>query len=202
MSIESELQSELQETERKTYLAYFNDGISDLFAGLVVLSFGLGMLFGEATLFIFAWMPFILIWPFKRAVTYPRMGYVKFTPQRRRKLKRNWILLFVAGVFTLLLGVVSTLAFEGVVFNLREFMLQYGDLIVGVVMAIPFFLIGVLFEVGRFFGYSLLIIGGWALPYLVEVQSGLPVALSGGAIAFIGVGLLISFLSRYPLPSE
>jgi hypothetical protein len=108
----------------------------------------------------------------------------------------------VAGVISALLAIVAFLGLEGEVINLRDFMLQYGDLVVGVVMTTPFALIALLFEVGRFYGYSALIIGGWVLPYLVEVQSGLPVIVAGGTIALIGLGLLTRFLVNNPLPSE
>jgi hypothetical protein len=195
-------ETDLREAERKTYLSYFDDGIADIAGGLVVLLFGLGMVFGASTLFILSWMPTILFWPLKQVITFPRIGHVKFIPERQRKISRNMILLFIAGTLSLLLGIVAVLGTEGIVFNLRDFMMEYSLLLIGVVMAMAFALIAILFEVRRFFGYALLVFGGWLSSYLLEIEPGAPVAIAGGMIAVIGIVLLVRFVNKYPVPSE
>ena len=195
-------ESDLRDTERKTYLSYFDDGIADIAGGLTILLFGLGMVFDASTLFIFSWMPMILFWPLKQVITFPRIGYVKFVPERQRKISRNMILLIIAGTLSFLLGIVAFLGTEGVVFDLRDFMMEYSLLLLGAVMAMGFALIAILFEVRRFFGYAALIFGGWLSAYLFDIEPGPPVALAGGAIVLIGSTLLINFLIKYPARSE
>jgi hypothetical protein len=188
--------------ERKTYLSYFDDGIIDIVAGLPVLSFGLGMLFDADLLFVFTWLPAILFWPLKHAITSPRMGYVKFRPERRRKISKNLVLLFIAGTISLLMGVVVFLGFESQAFDLRELMLKYGLLVLGALMAGAFVLVSILFEIRRFMGYAALVFIGWLLPFLFSIGEGITVALAGGAISLIGLGILVQFLVNTPLPSD
>lgn len=196
------LNIDLKDAERKTYLSYFNDGIADILAGLPILSFGLGMVFDSSLFFILTGLPIILFGPLKQRITLPRMGYVKFSPERQRRISTSMVLLFVAGLIFLLLGIVAYLGVQGQAFNFRDFMMAYGLLIFGAVMASAFVLIAILFEVGRFFGYGALIFGAWLLAYLLEIEAGAPVATAGAAIVLIGLGFLARFLAKYPLPSE
>jgi hypothetical protein len=187
-------ESDLRDAERKNYLYYFEDGILDIIAGLPVLSFGLGMVFDATLLFIFTWLPMILYWPLKQVIALPRMGYVKFNPARRRKISKNMVLLLIAGTASLILGIAVNLGFENPLFNLREFMMKYSLLILGAVMASAFVLISILFELRRFFGYGVLVFMGWLVPFLFPIREGVPVALIGGLISLLGVGIMVRFL--------
>jgi len=195
-------ETDLRDAERKLYLSYFEDGIADMIAGLPILLFGLGMTFDASTFFIFAWMPIMLYWPLKQALTLPRMGHVKFSPARQRKISRNMVMLMLAGLMSLVLGIVAFLGTQGEVFNIRDFMMEYSPLVFGAVMAAAFVLVAILFESRRFFGYGAIVFGGWLAAYLLDINEGIPVAAAGGAIALIGLGILISFLVRHPLASE
>ena len=195
-------ESELKEAERKNYLSYFEDGIADTAAGLPVLSFGLAMVFDATLLFTFTWMPALLYLPLKQLITLPRMGYVKFNPERRRKISKSMVLMLSAGIAFLVLGVLAAGAFNGQIFNLEAFMRKYSPLVLGVVMASAFALIGALFELRRFLIYAALVLAAWAIPFLVPIREGLPVATAGALISLFGIGLLTRFLKRYPKPAE
>ena len=195
-------ESDLRNAERKNYLFYFEDGILDIIAGLPVLSFGLGMVFDATLLFIFTWLPIILYWPVKQAITLPRMGYVKFSPERQRRISKNMVLLLIDGSFFLLLGIFVALGFEGQMFNLRDFMMKYSLLILGAIMASAFLLISILFELKRFSGYGALVFAAWLTPFLFPIREGIPVALIGALISLIGVGFLVRFLINTTPPLE
>ena len=195
-------ETELKEAERRTYLSYFEDGIGDIVGGLVVLLFGLGMTFDSSTFFIFSWMPVMFFWPIKRAVTFPRIGYVRFRPERQRKISRNMILLLVAGSLSFLLGLLAFFGVEGNAFDLRALMLEYAPLVFGVVMAAAFVLVAALFEVARFYAYGAIVFLGWLAAYLFEINEGIPVAIAGGLISLAGFLLLVRFLNKYPVASE
>ena len=195
-------ETNLKDVERKAYLSYFEDGLADIFAGLPILIFGFGMVFDASLFFIFAGLPIVLFFPLKQAITLPRMGYVKFSPERRRKISKSMVLLLVAGTLSLLLGIVVFLGFERQAFNLRDFMMEYGLLVLGAVMASAFVLISIFFEVRRFMGYAALVFGGWLSAYLLNIEAGIPVTIAGGLIALIGLGILVRFVVKIPLPSE
>ena len=195
-------ETNLKDVERKAYLSYFEDGLADIFAGLPILIFGLGMVFDASLFFIFAGLPIVLFFPLKQAITLPRMGYVKFNPERQRKISRSMVLLLVAGSLSLLLGIVVFSGMQGQAFDIRDFMMEFGLLLFGAVMAGAFVLISIFFEIKRFMGYAALIFGGWLSAYLLGIEAGIPVAIAGGAIVLIGLAFLVNFLIKYPVPSE
>jgi hypothetical protein len=195
-------ETDLKNAEKKNYLSYFEDGILDIIAGLLVLAFGLAMVFDASTLFIFTWMPIMLYWPVKQVITLPRMGFVKFSPERQRKISRNYVLLIVAGTLSLLLGLVAFVGFESPIFNFRLFMRTYSLLLLGVVMAGAFGLISILYEIRRFMAYAVLVFSAWLAPFLFQIHEGVLVAFAGGLISLIGIVILVRFLNHYPLPAE
>jgi len=195
-------ETNLKDVERKAYLSYFEDGLADIFAGLPILIFGFGMVFDASLFFIFAGLPIVLFFPLKQAITLPRMGYVKFNPERQRKISRSMVLLLVAGSLSLLLGIVVFSGMQGQAFHLRDFMMEFGLLLFGAVMAGAFVLISIFFEIKRFMGYAALIFGGWLSAYLLGIEAGIPVAIAGGAIVLIGLAFLVNFMIKYPVPSE
>lgn len=195
-------ESDLNETERRLYLSYFEDGVLDVVAGLPVLMFGLGMLWDASMLFILAFLPLVFFLPLKQAITLPRIGYVKFRQARRRRISRNMVVLLIAGTLSFLLGILAFWGFEGQVFDLREFMLEYGLLVFGAIMAGAFVLVSLLFEIRRFIGYAALVFGGWLTTYLVAVEEGIPVAAAGGLISLIGLVILFRFLANTPIAHE
>ena len=195
-------ESDLRETERRNYLSYFGDGILDVVAGLPVLLFGLGMLFDASVFFILTWLPIVMFWPLKQMLTVPRLGNVKFSADRQRRLSANYILLLIAGTFSLLLGIAAFLGFEGQAFDIRGFMLEYGLLVFGSVMAGAFLLIAVLFEVRRFLIYAAFVFGGWAVAFALGIEPGFPVAIAGALVTISGLIVLGQFLAVTPLPED
>jgi hypothetical protein len=197
------LDSDLQEAERSTFLSYFEDGFVDLAGGLMVASFGLGMLTGESLFFIiFTWLPLALFWPLKRLVTYPRLGHVTFSPNRRGRMSMGLVVLVMMGTLSALLGLFVSWGFERDALSIRDFMMVYGPLVLGVLTAMPFLLVALLFEIRRLFGYAALIFGAWALGFLLDFEPGISVSAAGGLIAAIGLWLLIRFMVTTPVPSE
>ncbi len=189
---------DLQQLERRTYLAYHQDGLADIAAGLILLMFGLGMALGEAMLTILAWMPFLLLWPFKRMLTYPRIGYVKYLPERRRKIQWGLVVMSVAGVFSLLLGVVAALAYSGQITGLQAWFRANALVVLGAILASGFILIAALFSIKRFFAYAPLVFAPWLLGRILNIDPGFLVVAAGGLILLAGLILLIRFMSRHP----
>ena len=96
----------LKEVEKKTYMSYHQDGVLDIFLGVYVLMFSLGILLMTLTdsgmwflipaIFISIMVP---VWiPAKKRITMPRIGYVKFGSRGANKLMAIFLGLMVAGL--------------------------------------------------------------------------------------------------------
>ena len=97
--------------EKKAFRSFFKDGIYDLFLGLILLSFGLPLIFNE-----FGWLDYVthrlpllipillnvgalLLFVFgKKFITTPRLGVVHFRKTRKRKMRHVKLLLVVSAL--------------------------------------------------------------------------------------------------------
>ena len=88
--------------EKKAFRSFFKDGIYDLFLGLILLSFGLPLIFNE-----FGWLDYVthrlpllipillnvgalLLFVFgKKFITTPRLGVVHFRKTRKRRREKK-----------------------------------------------------------------------------------------------------------------
>ncbi|MDH5386298.1 MAG: hypothetical protein OEY18_16480 [Candidatus Aminicenantes bacterium] len=102
-------QLDIKTLEKKAFRSFFKDGIYDLFWGLILLSFGLPLIFQE-----FGWIDYVtitmpLLIPLilnvsallffifgKKYITVPRLGIAHFGKTRKRKLKHVKLLLAVS----------------------------------------------------------------------------------------------------------
>jgi hypothetical protein len=196
------MRSDLQSIERRTYLAYFDDGLIELVAGLVVVVFGLGMVFDEKLFFVFTWMPVLLFWPLKRLLTFPRMGFVTFVPERRQRISHGLIRMLVAGLVALLVvsGALLLIRVDG--FAARSLPATYEWLFLGTIMAVPLVLAAFFFEVARFIGYAALIFGAWLSAFLLAIEPGVPLVIAGASVLLFGLVFLTGFLLKYRLPDR
>jgi len=93
----------LKEIERKAWMSYFEDGLWDIFMGLLMLTTGIRSLTDNVwfTLGIFAALLISVIG--KKLITIPRIGRVKFGPARKVKQKKLAAVLIVSVLATLAL---------------------------------------------------------------------------------------------------
>ncbi len=156
----------LKELERKAWTSYFQDGLWDIYLGLLLLAMAVSALLSDVgfseswgmTIFIgLEVLAMLVLWVGKKLITVPRMGRVKFGPKRKAKL--NWVrvVLFIsvlvgAGVFVAGLAVRSnrpewlngTFVFPAawmvnamVVFSLGAYFLDFNRLyLIGVMYAL------------------------------------------------------------------
>ncbi len=79
----------LKNIERKAYLTYFQDGLWDTIIGIFLLAWGIGILTDTAGLTgIWVIAAYWIIWGFKKRLTQPRIGYVKWRRSRPRRTPR------------------------------------------------------------------------------------------------------------------
>jgi len=213
---------DLKELERKAFRSTFQDGLWDIFMGLLLLNVGLGTVVGgmlEMSLKSLWWivliivpLPFlalIVFWAGKKFITTPRIGLVKFGPQRKARMRNVRAVLFVS---VLLLVIMVFWGWAAIGNGLPEWMRGIPlPLYVWPVQTIVIFGLAAYFlDVPRFYVYGVLY--GLPLPLGLALAKNTDLAaLSSMAITFgiavgvmvlIGVVLFVRFLRQYPAPAE
>ncbi|MBU7016180.1 MAG: hypothetical protein HXS44_01630 [Theionarchaea archaeon] len=193
----------IKELERKAWTAYFDDGLLDITVGIFVFTFGLGMTTRYTYLAVLSWMVIFFFAAAKKSVTLPRVGLVKFSPERveRLKLEKSFYILFftvtafVGLAFFMVLTTGIPQSVKSLVGNLA--LLAYELIIV----------IGICFvaywkQIRRFYGYAgfslaAIILGyimGGTQPWVGAYQF----IATGTVILIAGVVVLAKFLRKYP----
>ena len=203
---------DLKELERRAFRATFQDGLWDMFVGVVVLAFALIPLldalgdFWSSVVFLpiylLGWLGFQAG---KKHVTLPRMGAIQPGSARKAKLRK------ITGAIALALGTFAALGF--VVIALQQANVRLADWLFPALMgllALAGFSVGAYFlDLPRLYGYGVL--AGLAAPvgellyrHAGAAHHGWPVTfgISGGAIFIVGVVLLARFLRAYPVVRE
>lgn len=203
----------LKQLELKAWRSTFQDGLWDIYLGLLLLAMAVGALLSDlgmahlSTMIILsgiAVLALAVIWAGKRFITAPRMGLVKFGPEGKfRQKKTKWLfslsVLFGAAIFVLTLVARNTqpewlnpgLFLGGIytanmliVFSLGAYFLNFTRLyLIGVMYAIPVPL-DIMFNELSDIDITVIAIGAPAAVVLV-----------------IGTVLFVRFLRAYPLPA-
>jgi len=204
---------DLKSLEKKAYRSIFNDGLWDLFIGLLIINIGLGPLFNKiinlpdfwgTIIFstIFCVIAFLIFYLGKKYVTVPRIGYVKFGPKRTSKLLKLRIFLFIVFIVNVILFILPLTGIMNYV-NLQPLLVT---LILGFgVFTIPFCIVAYFLDFTRLYFYALSIGLGLFLKDLLIPIVGVPLDIIivfstlGGIIVIIGLVYFIYFLKKYPL---
>jgi hypothetical protein len=202
---------DLKKIERKVWTSFYEDGIWDIYLGLLLSSIAIGAfctdvgiserysIFGHVGILVFA---IIFLWFGKRFITVPRMGTVVFGPRGRARLTKAQILLAISCIsgLAVFLLIASTMGNA----NARQPVMDY---------IVPLFWIVnmlVLFSLAAYFlNYARLYIIGFlyaiAVPADKILRQILHIDLSVVAfgvpaliIICMGTTILIRFLHKYP----
>ncbi|MCW4030798.1 MAG: hypothetical protein NWE80_00350, partial [Candidatus Bathyarchaeota archaeon] len=154
----------LREVEKKTYMSYHQDGLIDIFVGVYVLLFGLGILLRTVTDFS-TWFVIPAIFPAvmvpiwvsaKKRITMPRIGYVKFGGRGANKLMAIFIAIMVAG-----LGAFMVFSFgssQGWALTIRNLIVSNGMIIIGIAAFAISSLFAYTMGLNRLYAYGVLAI--------------------------------------------
>jgi hypothetical protein len=203
-----------KEAERKAFRSTFQDGLWDIYLGLLLLNMGLGLMLGgtdvsrvwtAVILLAFTLLVMLAFWAGKKFVTAPRIGLVRFGPARRAKVKKIGVILSLSvlvGVILLVIGqVVGNDLAEGV---------SWGWIIPAGVFGVNAI---VVFSLGAYFlDFYRAYVYGWlyALSFPASIMLAeyaditFPFAyfVSAGIMVLIGGVLFLRFLRDYPIPAE
>ena len=190
--------SELQKIESKVYMSFFEDGVWDIFLGLFILAWGLSILTAAVYLPGVSFLGiYFSIWGIKKWLTYPRIGYVRFSSTSRRRITARFLIL---GTVVFLLGLMAAVLWG--IGTRPQWLADYFPLIFnGMLAAIVCF--GAYWaRVNRFYMYAALIFLGAVLHQWLGIKWEYGFIGAGGIIILIGLGFLIKFLRKYPRVSQ
>jgi len=200
----------LKEIERRAYMSYHQDGLLDIFAGLYILGFGLGIFMDVIWDFGFGViiMPGSLIavaFPIwitaKRKITMPRIGFVKFGPGGgTSKLMAIFIGLAVAGLGVFFAFTLAT--FQGGSRQWLDLIFQNGMLIVGFGSLAVCILFGYSMGLKRLYAYGLLAMIVLVIGHFMGIFFAYILLALGITVITTGVALLIGFVKKYPLQGD
>lgn len=188
----------LKEIERKVYTSYHEDGLIDISIALIILPFGIMMMFLEMAWMggIFAVVGISLYAAAKKALTVPRIGFVKFAPYRAKALQT--IALVVLSLLALL-GAVALMQFEdGGTPLWLLFAIENHMLVIGLSVAASLCVAGYAFRVRRMYAYALLALVMFVIGHFLYYALHYYLILLGTLILLFGLALLIRFIRRYP----
>jgi len=198
----------LKEIERRAYMAYHQDGLLDIFAGLFISGWGLGMLMDILWEFNFgAIMPAILIatvlpiWiAAKRRITMPRIGYVNFGTRGSNKIFALFLGLMVAGLGVFFAFTFAT--YQGGSRQWLDLIVQNGMLIVGFGSLSVCILFGYSMGLKRLYAYGLLAAIALVFGHFMGIFFAYILMVLGITVMVAGFALLIGFVRKYPLKGD
>ncbi len=205
----------LNEIEKKAYRSTFQDGIWDIFLGLVLLILAVGALLSNigvpegrnmiilVVLQVLALLAFIAG---KKCITVTRMGFVKFGPKRKNKIRKSHIILLVSVLAGLVVFVAAALVIRSYPAGRPKLLLLLPAAWVANAVIVFSFLAYYL-DCTRLYAYGVL----FALPVPIDMVvkefagvnlSPIAFAVPGMVMLVIGTMLLVRFLRDYPFPAK
>ncbi|MFX0177993.1 MAG: hypothetical protein ACFE85_17385 [Candidatus Hodarchaeota archaeon] len=203
---------DLKELERNAYRSTFQDGLWDIYIGMLFIGWSLryfGIIFssiiGLTIIFFYYTITFLIFFIGKKFIVVPRMGFVKFGPKRKADKRK---LIIFASINTLILLVFFLLTIAGIFQNIQIDVIIFPIFIGVCFIWLPLSVVAYFLKYNRLFLYSL--IGGlsFILSELLYPFLGFPLndfllfGISGGVIIIIGIVYFILFLKKYPLSKK
>ncbi len=183
--------------KRKVYLAYHQDGILDLTAAVVLLGFGTFMLTGSVVFLTMGAIFATLYTLMKNRITVPRFGYVRFESQEKTVAKYWFLLGF--GVLVFLAFLAGSIFQSNTPTELQALKQQYHMVpLSAMLFGLPTLAAAVFLGLKRFYLYALLTVGLPALGGWLDIETYIPILAVGFVMLAVGIGLLSSFLKKYP----
>ena len=203
----------LKELERKAFRSTYQDGLWDLYFGLIVICMSI-FLYRPATgysplniVLMLASMigSYALFWAGKRFITLPRMGQVKFGEKRARRKKTMFLVLGAVVLIQVVFLVVQIVAWRNPEFGdtLNKFLQEKNamDLAVATIGSLfigpSMILIAYFMDFPR--GYFIAVMMALAVFLMILLNQPIYSIIVGILIGVPGAVLFARFLKKYPL---
>jgi len=195
----------LKEIERKAYLSYHQDGLLDIFLGLGILIFGIGMATDIAgyiggllgALAIPSWAAA------KKLITIPRLGMVKFGAERKIRIEKEkrFFRIFLAVALLAGAALFIPLYAKSIPLWLHAWLKKFIFAPMGLIGVVGFGFLAYWKQIDRYYAYAVLVlIAVLVRPVLSAPASQYLISL-GLIILLSGLAVLLRFLRRYPVPA-
>jgi hypothetical protein len=209
-------QLNLREVERKAFRTTYQDGLWDLYFGLIVICMSIFVYrpaSGYSLLNIIMAMSAIgvayaLFWAGKKFITLPRMGQVQFGEQRKRRKLMMAIVLSGVVLFQILLFLFTLLVWANPEWSARyKSLLPDKDIMDLIVASIGALIVGPSMILVAYFrdfprGYFIAVMIAIAVFLMLYLNQPVYPIIIGILIALPGLVLFIRFLQKYPLHRE
>ncbi|MFC2058378.1 hypothetical protein ACFLTS_01875 [Chloroflexota bacterium] len=191
---------DFQRIERKVWTSYFQDGLWDIFMGLLMLGLGVTSLTDERpAVYVIGYAIIalaVLVFSIgKRLITYPRIGRVKFGLYRKKKQRKVMIIVglcVMLGLLGFVMGSFGLTPDKGLPNEIIA-------LIVGIVFLAVFGSMAYFMDFNRMYAYGLLIAISIALVFALNNSAGsIAMCVSGSMTVLIGVLIAVRFTRKYP----
>jgi len=194
----------LKEIERKAYTSYHQDGVIDITIAFVILLFSVIML-GDIYLLgsiggISGILAISLYAGFKKFVTVPRIGYVKFPQQRAQRMTAVAVALVTLSALMGLVAFLQTMS-QGTPDWLMLLIDNY-MLTIGTSVAALFLLGGYAFKTTRIYASALLTFVMFVAGPFIYFPLYYYLTALGTLILVCGLFLMIRFVRKYPKATE
>jgi hypothetical protein len=205
----------LKELERKAWRSFFDDGLWDIYLGLLLALMGVSSFMNTLNLTeamhmgIYIGLLIVVMlgfWAAKRFITVPRIGRVKFGAERKKRRIKTSLVLFASVIF----GFVLFMVIGGVARGEVNRTLPW-DVIIPAAwalnMLLVFGLMGYFLQFERLYFIGLLYAIVLPLDFILKKSTELRIApymfaLAGFIIVAVGVIFLRRFLQNYPVIQE
>ena len=205
---------DLEELEKKAWRSTLEDGIFEIYFGIIHLSLTLGVVLDEflpspfssfiGILIIVLGLIFFLI--SKKYISQPRLGKVKFRWKRIARKVKTIIILMINFLVLLIIYLIGVLNPQFKI-NLPGYL--YGLIIGLLFVTLPLCFVAYFFQFTRLyiiailFGLSFFLDEIFALLLIPEpFDSLLGYGIISISILSMGISIFIRFLRKYPLPKE
>jgi len=191
----------LKELERRVWLRTFEHGLWDVAIGLLLLSFGVGILTE------FYWLSAIVVpvglpamRDLARRAIVPRIGQATFRSRRKRNIVRVQLILGALALAGLGMFAFTGLATRDAAPEWMASIRAHFVIVIGLIWGGALAVAGWAVDLPRLYAYGAALLGALVGVDLASTGYHLGHALAavGGLIALVGVGLFVRFLRRYP----
>jgi hypothetical protein len=207
----------LKEIEKKAFTSSFQDGLWDIYLGLLLFAMfselllsAIGISWGyvvpepmgnlSVSQVVLSVLAFLVLFAGKRLVSVPRMGVVRFGPMRKVRLWKIGIVFVITVIVGLLFAweIVPSGLSVGIPLPLVAWIM---------VSVVGFGLAAYLLDLSRMYLYAVLFAAS-PVSFVLLKQAGSPmvglsvVAVSAAIMIAVGTVLLFRFLRKYPRPLE
>jgi hypothetical protein len=201
-------QINLKEAERMAFRMTFQDGLWDIFLGVVILQFaivpyltdlGWGDFWSSMTILPVYFAALYGLRKLKSSLVVPRVGLVNYHQQRKKKIRKITSITIISLFLGLVFGLVL---FVGDDFSEWLFPGLFSVVALGAFSGAAYYL-----DFPRLMAYGVLtalapLIGQILYKTIGSVHHGFPITfgVSGSLMIVVGLYLLSQFLQKYPLP--